>query len=307
MSADLLPCPFCGGTEIDPEEWSNQTGLSGPGCSSCGAVADSAAAWNRRAPVQAQGVALLSGWTIEGGAVDLVVKKPGVGGYWAERDSSNIAPSILFHFASDMLAQAAPTSDALVAARAKGRAEALDIIMGVDPEDGISAYIGWHTSGAPEDEGSSHWDSAKLRELLHVDSALADMQDKAESEYYKNLNLREEAERLHAAALLAHEDLRDQVGQAINDEIQRAAPEPDWNDSREIDRLADAAMLVLLERSTYGQHERTELAKDAARWRLARDPKCMEIEVYVSGNQDPLCDSRLDAAVDAIAATRSAK
>lgn len=46
---DLLPCPFCGGANIDRAEWSGNDGASGPGCGDCGALADSAEAWNRRA------------------------------------------------------------------------------------------------------------------------------------------------------------------------------------------------------------------------------------------------------------------
>lgn len=48
-TAALLPCPFCGGTDIDPAEWSGNDGKSGPGCGTCGALADSAELWNRRA------------------------------------------------------------------------------------------------------------------------------------------------------------------------------------------------------------------------------------------------------------------
>lgn len=46
---ELLPCPFCGGTNIDPAEWSGNDGKFGPGCGDCGALAESAEDWNRRA------------------------------------------------------------------------------------------------------------------------------------------------------------------------------------------------------------------------------------------------------------------
>jgi hypothetical protein len=50
MSAalNLLPCPFCGSTNIDPAEWSGNDGKHGPGCGDCGALGESAEAWNRR-------------------------------------------------------------------------------------------------------------------------------------------------------------------------------------------------------------------------------------------------------------------
>lgn len=35
------------------------------------------------------------------------------------------------------------------------------------------------------------------------------------------------------------------IGQALNDAIRDGAPEPDWTDSREIDRLVNAVVEVL--------------------------------------------------------------
>lgn len=43
----LEPCPFCGGTDIDPTGWVSAV-RSGPACNDCNATADSVAAWNRR-------------------------------------------------------------------------------------------------------------------------------------------------------------------------------------------------------------------------------------------------------------------
>jgi hypothetical protein len=42
-----------------------------------------------------------------------------------------------------------------------------------------------------------------------------------------------------------HDNLRDLIGQAISDEIAAGAEQPDWCDSREIDRLAGAVIAVL--------------------------------------------------------------
>jgi Lar family restriction alleviation protein len=56
--AVLLPCPFCGSTNIDAEGWAS-TNSSGPACDDCGASAGSTladtpeaniAAWNKRQP-----------------------------------------------------------------------------------------------------------------------------------------------------------------------------------------------------------------------------------------------------------------
>jgi hypothetical protein len=55
--AELLPCPFCGCTEIDPKEWMRNDGVWGPGCMKCGATATSNDTWNRRAALDALGPA----------------------------------------------------------------------------------------------------------------------------------------------------------------------------------------------------------------------------------------------------------
>ncbi|MYM34871.1 hypothetical protein GTP38_11025 [Duganella sp. FT94W] len=52
------------------------------------------------------------------------------------------------------------------------------------------------------------------------------------------------------AAEPLHNNLRDLIGQAISDEIAAGAEQPDWCDSREIDRLADAVLAVLPKRRT---------------------------------------------------------
>ena len=78
--------------------------------------------------------------------------------------------------------------------RKQGRAEALTILMQIEPECGIDEYIGWRNSGAPEDEGSAYWNELKLRELFAVDGMLADMMDKAEGEYWRYLGMKDEAE-----------------------------------------------------------------------------------------------------------------
>jgi hypothetical protein len=80
------------------------------------------------------------------------------------------------------------------AGRKQGRAEALAILMQLDPEGGIDKYTGWSTPVGPEDEGAAHWEEEKLRELFAADGALADMMDRAEAEYWKYLGMQDEAE-----------------------------------------------------------------------------------------------------------------
>lgn len=90
------------------------------------------------------------------------------------------------------------------AGRKQGRAEALSILMGLCPETGIDNYTGWSNSGAPEDEGSAHWQEDKLRKLFGVDGELADMMDKAEEQYWKYLGMQDEANRAKNFAANMH-------------------------------------------------------------------------------------------------------
>ena len=53
MTDELKPCPFCDSSDIDCTFWASDSGIrSGPGCSKCGAKAESDELWNTRAPTQ---------------------------------------------------------------------------------------------------------------------------------------------------------------------------------------------------------------------------------------------------------------
>lgn len=47
MTSNLLPCPFCGSQNVDPEGWAS-TERRGPACDDCGSSADTVAEWNTR-------------------------------------------------------------------------------------------------------------------------------------------------------------------------------------------------------------------------------------------------------------------
>lgn len=101
--------------------------------------------------------------------------------------------------------QPAPTAEPhYEAGRKQGRAEALAILLQLDPECGIDEYTGWSTPVGPEDEGAAYWEEEKLRELFGADSALADMMDRAEAEYWKYLGMQNEAERAKNFAVNMH-------------------------------------------------------------------------------------------------------
>ncbi len=47
----LLPCPFCGGSNIDPEGWASTT-RQGPACDDCSGSADTVELWNKRPQIE---------------------------------------------------------------------------------------------------------------------------------------------------------------------------------------------------------------------------------------------------------------
>lgn len=77
-----------------------------------------------------------------------------------------------------------------------------------------------------------------------------------------------------------HDNLRDAVGQAIHDAIMDGAPEPDWHDSREIDRLADAALKAIMQ-ATHMDKEQMRAAALACGFELKAMPEGMELRDYV--------------------------
>jgi hypothetical protein len=47
MKMQLMPCPFCGSQNIDPEGWAS-TDRAGPACDDCAGTADTVELWNKR-------------------------------------------------------------------------------------------------------------------------------------------------------------------------------------------------------------------------------------------------------------------
>lgn len=78
----------------------------------------------------------------------------------------------------------AVSDDLLLAARAEGRAEAVEIISSLDPEDALGDCTSWSGPVGPEDEGSMHWDIDALRAKFHADDRLYDAFARAESMYW---------------------------------------------------------------------------------------------------------------------------
>lgn len=84
--------------------------------------------------------------------------------------------------------------------------------------------------------------------------------------------------------------LRERVGQALHDAIQSGAPQPDWNDAREIDRLADAAVAALLAQDGAAAPEGEEYRDEAMAMHW--------IDRYAAGIDD---EPQLDRIAEALA------
>lgn len=70
---DLLPCPFCGSRNVDPEGWmsskpdGSETGIisTGPACDECAGSTESVERWNQRVPLSIGGAQTESGCDID--------------------------------------------------------------------------------------------------------------------------------------------------------------------------------------------------------------------------------------------------
>ncbi len=60
--SELLPCPFCGSKEIDPEGWGSGDGRHGPACDGCMASAMSVEQWNTRGDEAREREAYIAGF-----------------------------------------------------------------------------------------------------------------------------------------------------------------------------------------------------------------------------------------------------
>ncbi|HEX8610212.1 MAG TPA: hypothetical protein VF800_02905 [Telluria sp.] len=98
----------------------------------------------------------------------------------------------------------------ILASRAEGRAEAVQIIIGMDAEDALGDLTGWSSPVSPDDEGSAYWDMDKLREVFSTDDKLYDAFAKAEEMYWDYrgiaMEMQWEAEQRLAIASVAPPD-----------------------------------------------------------------------------------------------------
>ena len=100
--------------------------------------------------------------------------------------------------AGDAVRAPLPVPTEILEARAQGRAEALAIILGLEAETGLDDYADSIPPG-PAGEWGTAWNEEKLSELLRADDSAWSLLQEAEGEYWHNLGLREDAERMLAA------------------------------------------------------------------------------------------------------------
>ncbi|WP_321953156.1 hypothetical protein [Paraburkholderia bannensis] len=84
----------------------------------------------------------------------------------------------------------------LIEARAQGRAEALALLLDIDPDTFCGEYI-VDGGSLPSGDRSEDWDAEKLRELLRADDSAYSLMQSAEAEYWRNVGLRDDIEQMH--------------------------------------------------------------------------------------------------------------
>lgn len=108
----------------------------------------------------------------------------------------------------------APLPADMIEARAQGRAEALAMLLQVDPDTFCSEYI-VDGGSLPSGDRSEDWDSDKLRGLFRANDTVWSLLQAAQGEYWHNLSLREEAERNYARSKEADPLQRAGVGKPV--------------------------------------------------------------------------------------------
>lgn len=87
----------------------------------------------------------------------------------------------------------------LIEARAQGRAEALALLLDIDPDTFCGEYI-VDGGSLPSGDRSEDWDAEKLRVLLRADDSAYSLMQNAEAEYWHNVGLRDDIEQMHKRA-----------------------------------------------------------------------------------------------------------
>jgi hypothetical protein len=88
-----------------------------------------------------------------------------------------------------------PVPTDVLEARAQGRAEALAIILALDAESGLDECT-YSYPIADTGEYGTGWNEDVLRELLHADDSAWSLLQETEGEFWHNVCLREDAERV---------------------------------------------------------------------------------------------------------------
>lgn len=172
---------------------------------------------------------------------------------------------------TDPLRAPLPVPTTILEARAQGRAEALAILLRLDADCGLDDYTSNHPMGDTGDY-SAEWNEAALRELFHADDSAWSLLLNAEGEYWNNLGLREEAQRLNALA------------SAPWQEIKRYYPDFNTSTIRESEHGAWVRYSDLMEMHVPALVDRAAVLDEAKAVVLAgRDPSTLMLQNICDG------------------------
>jgi len=87
----------------------------------------------------------------------------------------------------------------LIEARAQGRAEALALLLEIDPDTFCGEYIA-DGGSLPSGDRNEDWDVEKLRELFRTDDSAYSLMQNAEAEYWRNVSMRDDIEQMQKRA-----------------------------------------------------------------------------------------------------------
>lgn len=169
-----------------PRNWAQETITAGPGeCVSKSDIALLSKALSRPAPQHPDPIAWMVGtafwWTKEE----------------AERDSAASGKTITPFGPMFDTVEVERLKQELLAARAQGRAEVVEMIAQLDAETGLDEFIGSHQIGCSGEWGS-HWKEEALREHFDVDPAAAGELELARHSSYEIMLLEEERDTIRA-------------------------------------------------------------------------------------------------------------
>lgn len=225
MAAQLSPCPHCGQQDAFVEQLDSDASVvicqgridEHSACLARGPVGvqqhecedqpghdQAVKEWNKRAATQPH--------------PDPIAWMVGTAFWWtkeeAERDAAASGKTITPFGPMFDTVEVERLKQELLAARAQGRAEVVEMIAQLDAETGLDEFIGSHQIGCSGEWGS-HWKEEALREHFGVDPAAAGELELARHSSYEIMLLEEERDTLRAQLAELKKGLESQVVEGL--------------------------------------------------------------------------------------------